>query len=196
VVALQEPELDGALPRVGGDVGGLGPAFETPWTSWWVGLVGVDGGPSLLVGALTATSTKVWTAWSPEQAWLVWGGRGETVVLGPDATKRLDPVWLAAGDDPWQLHRDYAEQVAQRTPPRPLEGTLPPTGWATWYVFYSEVTEEDVRRNLEVLAAEDRIGLDLVQIDDGWQPVWGQWEADEGFPSGMGTLARDIQDAG
>jgi hypothetical protein len=38
--------------------------------------------------------------------------------------------------------------------------------------------------------------LEVFQIDDGWQRRWGDWYADEGFPSGMADLASDIMDAG
>ena len=38
--------------------------------------------------------------------------------------------------------------------------------------------------------------IEVFQIDDGWQKHWGEWEANEEFPSGMANLAADIRAAG
>ena len=42
----------------------------------------------------------------------------------------------------------------------------------------------------------DLAPVDVFQIDDGWQLRWGDWWAGDDFPSGMTTLAEDIQSAG
>ena len=69
-----------------------------------------------------------------------------------------------------------------------------------WYQYYSHITEEDTRANLEALitlqANPELAPVDVFQIDDGWQVRWGDWWAGEDFPSGMSTLAEDIQSAG
>ena len=36
----------------------------------------------------------------------------------------------------------------------------------------------------------------IFQIDDGWQIRWGDWEANDHFPSGMKVLADDIKSQG
>lgn len=179
-----------SLPPVGGDGDAITVVEETPWTSWWVGLVGRDGGPSLLAGALSATRTKVWLALDGEALQVVWGGRGESILLEPGASLRLDPVALRFGPDPVAVHEDYADAAAAHAGLAAPSRT-PPAGWASWYVFYSDVTEDHVRDHL-ALMAETLPDLDLLQIDDGWQVRWGDWWAGDDFPSGMGPLADDI----
>jgi alpha-galactosidase len=73
-----------------------------------------------------------------------------------------------------------------------------PTGWCSWYHFYQNVTAADIRRNLE-FATQHRAGLplDLIQIDDGFETIVGDWYTfRRGFPDGPAPLAREIRAAG
>lgn len=193
VVALEPWELDErGLPRVGGDSDAGSFLRDTPWTSWWHGLVGRVDGASVLLGALGAERWKVHLAAQPDALWVIWGTRGEEVTLAPDEATRLEPLWFGAGLDPWVLHARYADRVAERSPPPTL--AEPDFGWGSWYVFYEDVVEDDIRRNAAVLRGRGEGGV--LQVDDGWQRVWGDWQADEGFPSGMSSLASDLADDG
>lgn len=199
VTELEALEMDGALPAAGGDGDGSSATEETPATSWWVGLLGRSGGGSLLLGALSATKTKFYTAFSEDAVWAVWGGRGEEIALGEGEELRLDPLWAASGDDAWQIHRDYAERVADHQGVAP-PAEAPPVGWSSWTVSYSELDEETVRAQIEVAAALNAEGelapMGLVQLDDGWQQSWGDWVANDRFPSGMDGVAAEISAAG
>lgn len=192
VVDLEPPELDDdGLPRVGGDAGGLAAVDETPWSSWWVGVIGRPDGDALLLGALASTRTKVWTAFSEEAAWVVWGGRGEALRLDPGETLRLDPLRIDAGPDAGALLRDYAAAAAAHVGLAPRED-LPPTGWGSWNQYYADLTQEDVLANLAALPDEAEVLL----VDDGWELTWGDWTANERFPLGTGGLAAAIHEAG
>ena len=67
-------------------------------------------------------------------------------------------------------------------------------------LFYEHIDEDIILGNLEVaeeLAANPELEpMTVFQIDDGWQKVWGDWTANEGFPRGMETLATEIKEAG
>ena len=200
VTALVEPNLDAdgvAVP--GGDGDGFSSLEDHAATSWWVGLLGRDQGSSLLLGELGATRTRFFVGVDGDQVQAVWGHRGDTLRIEPGGSVALDPLFVALGSDPNALHEAYADAVAARVPPR-LPAAPPPVGWATWYQYYSEVDEDDVRLNLDALAAlaeEDALAApEVFQIDDGWQERWGDWRAGEDFPSGMAALAAEIQDAG
>ena len=200
VTDLVNPEYDEeGIPLVGGDDHGTSATEEKPYSSWWLGLVGRDQGESILIGALASTKTRVWTAFSEEKAWLVWGHRGDRIHLEAGEDLILDPVWFKSGDDAFDLHVEYAHAAAQYHEIAPRTDK-PPVGWATWYTFYAEIDEEIVRGNLDVaveLANDPALTpMTVFQIDDGWQEHWGDWKADEHFPSGMATLAQEIQSAG
>ncbi len=189
---------DRGLPMAAGEGDTDSFLDDKPWTSWWHGMLGRPGGPSVLAGALTADLLKFHVATDGSELWLIWGTRGEQVELAAGEQVDLDPVWLGADADPFKLHQDYGAAVAERTPPPPLP-ERPATGWSTWYVFYEDVVEEDVRRNLDYLAARKDAGqqsVEVIQVDDGWQRLWGDWHADDGFPSGMDGLAADIVSEG
>lgn len=200
VTELIAPEYDEqGIPLVGGDGNGVSATEEQPYSSWWLGLVGKEDGDSILAGALASTKTRVWMAFSAEELWVVWGHRGDTISLSAGEKLRLDPIWIHAGTDAFDLHVEYAKVAAEYHDIAPREDQ-PPVGWATWYTFYDEIDEEIILGNLEVavdLAADPELEpMTVFQIDDGWQKLWGDWTANEEFPSGMAGLASEIRDSG
>lgn len=114
--------------------------------------------------------------------------------LAPGDALELPVLWVAAGDDGWELLEEYAEALGRargaRVPARP------PTGWCSWYYFYGEPSEAAVLANLRH-AREVRLPLEVIQIDDGYQAATGDWlETNERFPAGMAALAEWIREAG
>ncbi|MBN1485686.1 MAG: alpha-galactosidase [Chloroflexia bacterium] len=72
-----------------------------------------------------------------------------------------------------------------------------PRGWCSWTAFYLELSEQDILRQLQWLAQQgQKLPLDVVQIDDGWEQRVGDWQANERFAHGMGWLAAQIRQAG
>nr|WP_062330609.1 glycoside hydrolase family 36 protein [Herbidospora sakaeratensis] len=65
--------------------------------------------------------------------------------------------------------------------------------WCTWYAYYEGITEEQLGKDLAGLAG---LPYDVVQVDDGWQRIVGDWEPNDKFPSGMAALAGRIGAAG
>lgn len=193
VTEVTEPSnLVDDLPDVGGDGDSISVVEETPWSSWWAGLLGRSDGGVLLAGAVSARRTRVWLASSPADLWVVWGGRGEAIDIPPYTTVTLDPVWFGAGADASDTWEDWADATMEFNTARDLS-TLPPVGWSDWYSYYGTASEADIRANLAVAAAS---GLALVQVDDGWERAWGDWTANERYPSGMRALAGEIQAEG
>ena len=61
-------------------------------------------------------------------------------------------------------------------------------GWCSWYHYFHDVTERDLRANL-ALAAE--WPFDVFQLDDGYQAAIGDWlDTNEQFPSDASTSWR------
>ena len=200
VAALAELARDDeGVPLIGGDGDAIAVKDEAEGTSWWVGALGRADGESLIVGVLGALKTRFFVAFDESEAWAVWGHRGDSIPLDAGETLTLDPLFVLSGNDASDLHAAYAEATTARVPARGL-GDRPPTGWATWYHFFEDITEDDVRANLDFAAAlpagEPDAHIDVFQIDDGWQGLWGDWTAGAEFPSGMPALAEDIAAAG
>jgi alpha-galactosidase len=187
------------LPAVGGADVNTSFIQDRAATSWWAGLLGRPGGASLLLGALGAERVPFYAAADDQGAvWAVWGGFDEDYALEPGASLTLEPLWLGVDADAHTLWQRYGAAAAARTPPRPLQPA--PVGWSSWYTYYAEVSERDVLDNLAVVSAlndeGDHAPVGLVQLDDGWQVVWGEWTANEKFPSGMAALAAEIRAEG
>ncbi len=197
VFPLEAPELVDGRPVAGGDDGTFEVSQETPGTSWWLGVVGRGEGAALGVGVSTARSSGFYTAFDPDgTVHAVWGARGERVPLSDGDVLYLDGLWAHFEPTPEGVVDRWASTAASLLGPRVTE--RPVTGWTSWYVFYDDVTEVDVRANLVEAMALRETGtpLDVIQIDDGWQRAWGDWSANEHFPSGMAAVAAEIREAG
>jgi alpha-galactosidase len=110
-----------------------------------------------------------------------------------------EKLLVAFDDNPLALLERYAARLGETMRARGLRaGTSPaPTGWCTWYYFFGQNTERDVIANVERIRAE-RLPLDVVIIDDGYQTSDGDWTSvdAEKFPRGMRWLADEIKRAG
>ncbi len=71
----------------------------------------------------------------------------------------------------------------------------PPTGWCSWTVYGNQVREADVMENLASAALlADYVPLEVIQLDDGYQEAWGDWEArNDRFPHPLKWLAARIE---
>lgn len=66
-------------------------------------------------------------------------------------------------------------------------------GYTTWYNYYTSVTEEIVKRDLESISKLDS-KIDIFQVDDGYERTVGDWliADNKKFPSGMKAVADNI----
>jgi len=124
---------------------------------------------------------------SPLTAWALLDG----VELAPGEERVLDPLWLAEGD-PAPLYGEYARRWGAEAGARTT--TPAPAGWCSWYQYLSSVTPADVRANMALAATH---GLDVVQIDDGYQAAIGEWLSTRpSWAEGTASVAADIAAAG
>ncbi|HEX5966674.1 MAG TPA: alginate lyase family protein, partial [Pyrinomonadaceae bacterium] len=81
---------------------------------------------------------------------------------------------------------------------------LPPSGWCSWYFFYQEIDENEIKLTAKWIADNLKdYGVQYVQIDDGWQGTGRglgenrDWSTiNNRFPGGMDGLARYIKSLG
>ncbi len=81
---------------------------------------------------------------------------------------------------------------------------VPPSGWCSWYYYYYEINEQEIRKNTRWLAENLKdYGANYVQIDDGWEEAgrgFGEnrdWTTiNDRFPGGMANLAAYIKQHG
>lgn len=122
---------------------------------------------------------------------------GDATVLRPGASVSTDwaiccPICM---DDPEPL-APYIDAIAREhdigvLPP-------PPAGWCSWYYYYEKISPDIITDNLKrISSVKERLPLDLIQIDDGFEASPGDWFAfNPRFPNGVAPLAREIQAEG
>lgn len=73
-----------------------------------------------------------------------------------------------------------------------------PTGWCSWYIYWNKVDEADMMENIASAALlADEVPLKLIQLDEGYQNIWGDWtERNERFPHTLKWLADRIRGSG
>ena len=74
----------------------------------------------------------------------------------------------------------------------------PIVGWCSWYDRGKRITADHVNAvTAAVESQRDRIPMQVIQIDDGWQMAYGNWQVDtQKFPDGMQAVADRIKAAG
>ena len=99
---------------------------------------------------------------------------GDGREVAPGETVLSEELLILEGPDGYALLERYAACLGDRMKARVPQSV--PTGWCSWYYYYSRVTENDVLENLEWLRRHrTELPLEYFQIDDGYQPAPGDW---------------------
>ncbi|MBU6232783.1 MAG: alpha-galactosidase [Acidobacteria bacterium] len=144
-----------------------------------------DGG---VIGALSSrqqfTRFVVATDGSIHIEWLL---DGRHVEQGDEV--QLETIVVITGD-PGESYAQYATLAgAEARPPY-----TPTPAWCSWYHYFGSITPGDIRENLTLAAAH---GIDVVQIDDGWQKEIGVWtDVAPSWGEPLDAIAQEIRDAG
>ncbi len=121
-----------------------------------------------------------------------------------------DGGWHLAAGGPLQVvrHAHFMRDERGLKYYRPLDRSIfrrAPSGWCSWYIYWTGVTEQEMVANTDWIQANlARFGATLVQLDDGWQGVGAglgrnrDWTTicQRKFPSGLKALADHIKAAG
>ena len=126
-----------------------------------------------------------------------------TILYGPqreqlpdqDGTVRSEVFYVGAAATPDQALAQLGEQLAAEhaNSRAPL---LPTGGWYSWNERFVDIDEQYITDHVDVVAAAMAPkGMTLVELDDGWERAWGDWQANAQFPSGMSAMATTITDS-
>lgn len=134
------------------------------------------------------------------------------MTLGKVETNLADGVYDPVSDevtlDNGQKIANYYRDTLGITYYSPIDKSifpLPPSGLCTWYYYYQDINEQEVKLNTDWIS--DNLidyGAKYIQIDDGWQKEKENgkhgsrdWSGiDMAFPSGMANLASYIKEKG
>lgn len=173
-----------------------------PQTSVWnMGFAGYEGAPGLTVGFVdsgfaTGRITAAIATVGPRdgmslvaEAWL-----NSEFVLQPGAAARSGRFVLQFGADPFLALEAYAQLIGDAHRVR-LGSVI--NGWCNWFYSHQDTSEAEILRNAEFAARHLKpFGLEWIQVDDGYQRAFSDWEGNERFPHGMKWLAQRIRALG
>jgi hypothetical protein len=133
------------------------------------------------------------------------------MTLGDVSTPLADGVFDPAKDElllnDGTVLKNYFRDTLKIKYFHPIDKTqfpLPPSGWCSWYFFYQEINEGEIKLNAKWIADNLKdYGVEYVQIDDGWQGTGRglgenrDWSTiNNRFSGGMDQLATYIKSLG
>ncbi len=106
-----------------------------------------------------------------------------------------DPIEIYSSAEPFAMMTAWAET---NTEVRKDFTNLVKPGWNSWDYYRWTITEDEVLKNAEFIAADPVLSKHVKRIivDDGWQYCYGEWDANPLFPNGMEYLAKELTKLG
>ena len=195
---------------------GLGPTqfYRHGWTSWsptgWTPLdespLRIHGDPDRLQTADDAANDRadrhegsaVGALALPDGRVLLLGALGlGTPRVGASTTELWGSVesdgdgWFAVVGEESIVFARYAALLRERlgTPPAATVTRL----WCSWYSYFEDIDARTLTGAIDDLAALPLAApLDVVQVDDGWEQIVGDWEPNPKFADGLAPIARQV----
>ena len=160
----------------------------------------VDSGAALVFGFITAAdqlSTVTFVGRQTENdrlARVVCRCQTDGVVVPDKQTIVSEEMLVIATDKALDGLERYADVVTQRMKAVPWHNI--PTGWCSWYFYYTMPDEEEVLANTRFL--QTRLGneIEWIQLDDGYQKTVGDWQVNPRFEKGLKTLVQNLKRSG
>lgn len=134
--------------------------------------------------------------------WRVEGADCRLDAIGEMCDVRVDPGETRLSETVLVLAEPYAEAavgyghwLADVLGARTHRG--PVTGWCSWYDGGPSVTAKHVVSVANAVEARrNRLPMQIIQVDDGWQRQAGEWECNDKFPDGWKPVVEAIRRAG
>lgn len=95
-------------------------------------------------------------------------------------------LWLAlrAYQEQIQTKLEQLSALSLRSDQSMLTPQRPPRGWYSWNERFEDIETSYIMEHLDLVAEKlSPYGFSLVEIDDGWQQGWGNWQNNEAFPN-------------
>ena len=131
-------------------------------------------------------------AWMPDDL----TERYNEYLLKEGATLSSGPIAFVFDEDPNSTLERWADYFHDYNDVK-LNTNLP-NGWSSWAELYYNIDEGKMLKVCDFIVDQNLpdFGFDMIQIDDGFQEKYGDWEGNLYFPHGMKWLADEIKKRG
>jgi len=114
-------------------------------------------------------------------------------MLEKGETIQLDGIIMAQGETSGLLLK-YFNYIKNKHKIKEHEKNF--KGWSSWYYYYNKITPNIIYRNL-LKIKEEKLDIDYIQIDDGYQKNVGDWlDLTHNFKGQMKKITDTIKDNG
>ncbi|WP_083420953.1 glycoside hydrolase family 36 protein [Curtobacterium sp. MCBA15_009] len=103
-------------------------------------------------------------------------------------TEDVGGQWFLGVGDEAGVFDAYAAQLAAHFGSSPDAGSVS-TVWCSWYSFFEDIDAERIEQSVDALGD---LPFDVVQVDDGWEEIVGDWVPNADFPDGLAPIAERI----
>lgn len=115
-------------------------------------------------------------------------------IISAGQSIELDDIMLLCDTHPNAIQDNYFEKIKPQA--RLNSEQELPIGWCSWYYYFTDISEEKIQENLDVIANR-QLDWDYVQIDDGFQTAVGDWlSLNNRFPHGLKPIVDKIVEKG
>lgn len=99
---------------------------------------------------------------------------------------------MICGETPLAATQKWADHLKDIPIPDPM------IGWNSWDYYFTTVSSEAIRENLDFIQNDPNLRekLQAIVIDDGWETCVGEWYANHRFPEGLDYIANMIRSHG
>ncbi|NLE29455.1 MAG: alpha-galactosidase [Phycisphaerae bacterium] len=110
--------------------------------------------------------------------------------LAPGMELSTSPLVMIEGMRGGETLEKYGQMVRNRLmrSPKPVV-----TGWNTWDYYAGAITRRDMDENIATLKKVFGQKIKYIILDEGWECLWGVWQANWKFPEGLEELCRRIK---
>jgi alpha-galactosidase len=171
--------------------------FESEWFS---ALADTQASDSVLLGftGVTKALSRVTVAIGRKPEYSEVEARSVMDGVGVPAGGQLwsEPLAIVPGDLSSGSFEAYAGMLAREQGVGEVRRA--PSGWCSWYQYFTGIDRGEVEANLRRLCDKyGPLGVELVQVDDGYSPAVGDWlDVNDKFTGGMASIARQISSKG
>ena len=171
------------------------PLDEARGVSYGAALLGDPGKVAVAVAASSSrwATTAIAATGAGEPIITVLHGAARESLPADEGVVASAEIVIAAAEHANDALSVVAAEIQRALPEGARSPARPVGGWYSWNELFAEVTEGDIVEHADILAEKLLpVGLPLLEIDDGWEVAWGDWRANDKFPSGMDGVAQAI----